>query len=224
MTAVKKSAAVAHPRRFACCFIFCLFFHSVVSLPVRFGFIFCSLGNSSAFSFGDAGIFYFLPLFGPAFLPFAHASSFLKTPGVPLSQSHIHPAKVSFCAARRLSFAAEAVLLGLCLSNREIFSRSQSLSLAPGILSLILPEFFPPNEGDCSRAVYIILCRQDCPPAHTAMVVPARLGLPRFGNTPFFTLRASIRSPHQTSHARLARAAFIIPGLCRASCGDDSRQ
>ena len=63
---------------------------------------------------------------------------------------------------------------GLAFLIGEIFSRSQSLSLAPGILPLILPEFFPPNEGDCSRAVYIILCRQDCPPAHIVMVVPAR--------------------------------------------------
>ena len=162
---------------------------------------------------GTQAFFIFLPLFGPAFLPFAHASSFLKTPGVPLSQSHIPPAKVSFCTARCLSFAAEAVLLGPCLSNREIFSRNQSLSLAPGILPLILPEFFPPNEEDCSRAVYIILCRQDCPPAHTVMVMPTRLGLPRFGNTPFFPLHASIRSPRQTSLAHPARGIVPCPSM-----------
>ena len=85
-----------------------------------------------------------MPLFGPAFLPFAHASSFLKTPGVPLSQSHIHPAKVSFCAARRLSFAAEAVLLGLCLSNSEIFHAANPFPLHREFFLLFCQNSFHP--------------------------------------------------------------------------------
>ena len=108
-----------------------------VLFSVRLGTVPHSLSGTQAF-------FIFLPLFGPAFLPFAHASSFLKTPGVPLSQSHIHPAKVSFCAARRLSFAAEAVLLGLCLSNSEIFHAANPFPLHREFFLLFCQNSFLP--------------------------------------------------------------------------------
>ena len=35
----------------------------------------------------------------------------------------------------------------------------------------------PPGEGDNSLSIHVSLCRQDCLPAHTAMITPARRGL-----------------------------------------------
>ena len=249
MTAVKKSAAVAHPRRFACCFIFCLFFHSVVSLPVRFGFIFCSLGNSSAFSFEGAGAF--LPLFGPAFLPLVHAAVCVatsgslrrlfskrriyspfrrfparenhpaglrsrihrKAPGYSLSRSHIHPAKVPFCATRRLSFAAETVLfpvlLGLCLSNSEIFLAANPFPLRREFFLLFCQNSARPMSKDSSVALRFFLRQQDLLLVRTAMVVPARRG-GKFPDPPFFLVPAELAS-YPYCHGRACPARGKVP-------------
>ena len=181
-----------------------------------------------------------------------------KAPGYSLSRSHIHPAKVPFCATRRLSFAAETVLfpvlLGLCLSNSEIFLAANPFLLRREFFLLFFQNSARPMSKDSSVALRFFLRQQDLLLAHTAMVVPARRGgkvpgpsifpcagrtcflpiLPwscppgeggKFQDPPFFLVPAELAScPHCHGRACPARAAFIIPGLCRASCGYGSRQ
>ena len=79
----------------------------------------------------------------------------------------------------------------------------------------------PPNqsctsgEGDSSLSIHVSLCRQDCLPAHTAMITPARRGLRSLYHV-FVAHRAAMAAVNERPGFgralpfRLCRA-FIIP-------------
>ncbi len=122
-----------------------------------------------------------------------------KAPGYSLSRSHIHPAKVPFCATRRLSFAAETVLfpvlLGLCLSNSEIFLAANPFLLRREFFLLFCQNSARPMSKDSSVALRFFLRQQDLLLAHTAMVVSARRG----GKVPgpsIFPCAGGVAFPH----------------------------